>query len=318
MYQLEKNNTRIAIGDEIFQLAKANPNIFVIGGDAATSMGLTEMEKTFPERCVNVGIAEQNAMAAACGLASTGLTVFIAGFAPFVTMRAVEQFRTFACYPNLNVKVFGGQGGLSAANEGVTHQGTEDYGIMSIFPNCTVTVPADCNSARAITRVIANTYGPAYIRGGKGSVYGIFGPAYKFEIGKANRLIDGEDVTVIACGASVYHALMAAEELKKEGIRADVIEMPCIKPIDAAAIVESASRTGAVVTVEDHQVHGGLGSAVAEVLSERCPTYLKRLGLQDTFGESGEHYVLLDYFGIGIQDIVRSAKELIEKKRTLI
>jgi transketolase len=315
MYQLEKNNTRIAIGDEIFQLAKSNPNVFVIGGDAATSMGLTEMEKTFPERCVNVGIAEQNAMAAACGLASTGLTVFMAGFAPFVTMRAVEQFRTFACYPNLNVKVFGGQGGLSAANEGVTHQGTEDYGIMSIFPNCTVVVPADCNSARAITRVIASSYGPAYIRGGKSATYGIFGPDYNFQIGKANRLQDGDDVTVIACGASVYHALMAAEELGKEGIRADVIEMPCVKPIDSAAIIESAGRTRAVVTVEDHQIHGGLGSAVAEVLSENCPTYLRRLGLRDTFGESGEHYALLDYFGIGVKDIVRSAKDLLALKK---
>ena len=314
MYQLEKDNTRIAIGDEIFQIAKGNEKIFVIGGDAATSMGLTEMEKVFPERCVNVGIAEQNAMAAACGLASTGLTVFIAGFAPFVTMRAVEQFRTFACYPNLDVKVFGGQGGLSAANEGVTHQGTEDYGIMSIFPNCTVTVPADCNSARVITRAVASHYGPAYIRGGKGSVYGIFDKDYHFEIGKANHLIPGDDVTVIACGASVYHALMAAQQLKEEGISAEVIEMPCIKPIDAEAIVRSAAKTRAVVTVEDHQIHGGLGSAVAEVLSEQCPTYLKRLGLRDTFGESGEHYVLLDYFGIGIDDVKKAAKELIAKK----
>lgn len=315
MYQLEKDNTRLAIGDEIFQLAKSDPNIFVISGDAATSMGLTQMEKEFPERCVNVGIAEQNAMAAACGLASTGLTVFVAGFAPFVTMRAVEQFRTFACYPNLNVKVFGGQGGLSAANEGVTHQGTEDYGIMSIFPNCTVAVPADCNSARAITRALAVSCGPAYIRGGKSSTYGIFGPDYKFEIGRANRLLDGDDATIIACGASVYHALMAAEDLHKQGIFADVIEMPCIKPIDVSAIVDSASKTGAVVTVEDHQIHGGLGSAVAEVLSENCPTRLKRLGLRDTFGESGEHYALLDYYGIGVSDVVSAVKKLIKLRR---
>ena len=314
MYQLEKSNTREAIGDTIHQLARENEKIFVIGGDSSTSMGLTGMEKEFPERTVNVGIAEQDAMGAACGLASMGLTVFIAGFAPFVTMRAVEQFRTFACYPNLDVKVFGGQGGLSAANEGVTHQGTEDYGIMSHFPNCTVVVPADCNSARVITRAIASHYGPAYIRGGKGSVYGIFGSESRFEIGKASTLTHGDDVTIITAGAALYNVLMAAELLKNEGVAANVIEMPCIKPIDAEAIVESAARTRAVVTVEDHQIIGGLGSMVSDVLCDRCPTVNKQLGLRDTFGQSAGHYELLDYYGIGVKDVVAAAKAAIAMK----
>ncbi len=308
-------NTRDAFGETVLEMAREHDNVVFVGGDSIDSMRLVAMEKEFPDRTYNMGIAEQNTMGVASGLATTGMKVIVGGFAPFVTMRALEQFRTFIAYPNLDVLVAGGMGGLSAATEGVTHQGLEDYGIMRMIPNTVVAVPCDAVSTRAIVRALIEHKGPGYIRLGKNPFKKIYQEGeFKFEIGKANLMRDGSDVTIIACGAAVANAYMAAEALEKEGIHARLLDMASIKPIDKEAIISAARQTGLIVTVEDHQMNGGLGTAVAEVLVENSPVPMKRVGIRDTFTESGEHYALLDKYGIGVQDVIAAVKELLPKK----
>lgn len=316
MYELEKTTTRAVFGRVIHALAKEDKSIVAISGDSVASMGFGAMEKELPDQVINTGIAEQNAMNIAAGMAASGLKPVIAGFAPFMTLRASEQVRTFICYPNLNVKIVGGMGGLSASTEGVTHQGLEDIGVLRTFPNMVITVPADAASAAVITREVMKHYGPAYIRLFKGAVYSVFDKeTYHFEIGKSNLLRDGADVTVICNGPVVYRSLEAAEQLAAEGVSVRVIEMPCVKPLDEAAVIKAAEETGAIVTVEDHQIIGGLGSAVAECLSENYPTLLKRLGVRDTFTESGTHYDLLDKYGLKTEDIVAAVREVQNRKK---
>lgn len=314
-FEMEKINARKAFGQAVFELAKEDADIVAVSGDGVPNMGLAEMQKAMPDRVYNIGIAEQNATNIAAGMAATGLKPYVAGFAAFVTMRACEQVRTFVCYPNLNVKFAGGMGGLSANVEGVTHQATEDLGIFRTFPNMVLAVPADAESTVAITKKLHQHTGPAYIRLFKGTVYNVFDRnTYQFEIGKANLLKDGGDAAVIANGPMVAIALEAWERLAAEGISVRVIEMACVKPIDREAVIAASKETGAIVTAEDHQINGALGSAVAEVLAEEAPCYLKRLGLQDTFGESGDHYALLDKYGLGVDSIVGAVKETIGKK----
>ena len=315
MFVMEKDTTRKALGSVVYDMAKADDKIIAVSGDGVGSMGLVEMQAAMPDRVINTGIAEQNAMNICAGLASVGLKPIIAGFAPFMTMRAIEQFRTFICYPHLNVTIAGGMGGLSASTEGVTHQGLEDLGILRTIPGVVITAPADAASTRVILKKLLEHDGPAYIRTSKGPVYSVFdAETYQFEIGKANLLKDGTDVTIICNGPVVYRSLEAADALEAEGISVRVLEMPCIKPLDEEAVLKAARETGAIVTVEDHQIIGALGSAVAECLSENCPTYLKRLGIRDTFTESGDHYDLLDKYGMKSTDIAAAAKEVMAKK----
>ena len=314
MFNLEKTTTRKAFGATVLELARENPHIVVISGDCVDTMGLMPMEVEMPDRVINVGIAEQNAMASAAGLATTGYLPIVAGFGVFMSMRAVEQLRTFIAYPNLNVKIAGGQAGLSAAYEGVTHQATEDYGILRHFPNMVIAVPADAAAARVITRKIINHPGPAYIRLHKDPVYGVFDDQYQFEIGKANLLKDGSDATIICNGSMVYRSLEAWETLNKSGLSIRVLEMPCIKPIDDASIALAARETGGIITVEDHTIIGGLGGAVAEIVAEQCPVWMKRIGLADVFAESGNYYELLDKYGMSVDAIISATKEIVGKK----
>lgn len=314
MYELDNVTTREAFGSTVYHLAQENEMIAAISADTPKSLGLGKMMNEFPERAINCGIAEQNMTAMAAGMAAEGYLTFSVSYGTFTCMRALEQFRTFVAYPNLNVKLVGGMAGLSGGVEGVTHQSIEDIGIMRTIPNCTVVVPADAAATEVITKVIAKHYGPAYIRLGRGKSAKVFDMDYHFEIGKANLMAEGKDVTLICCGSMVRRCIDACEILQKEHISVRLLEMPCIKPIDTAAIVAAARETGGIVTAEEGSIIGGLGGAVAEVLSEECPTILKRVGIHDVFAESGELSDLLDTYGMSVSDVVEAVKSVVAKK----
>lgn len=315
-FELEKRTSRDIYGDLMLELAREDPDVVGVTGDSQMMMRMTKMAAEFPDRVFNVGIAEQNAMDMAAGLAAAGLKPFVAGFAPFMTMRACEQLRTFICYPNLNVNVVGGMGGLSASTEGVTHMGLEDIGIVRTFPHMVAAAPADAESAYVIGRELYKYAGPTYMKIFKGAVYKVFDRStYKFEIGKANLLREGTDVTIIANGPLVALSMLACEELAGMGINARLLEMPCVKPIDREAIVAAARDTGLIVTAEDHQIYCGLGSAVTEVLCDEYPVPCVRMGVQDTFAESGDHYDLLKKYGLGTDSIVATVAEAVKTKK---
>lgn len=308
-------NTRAAFGETVLAYAREHDNVVFVGGDSIGSMGLTKMETEMPDRAYNMGIAEQDTMGVASGMAATGKKVVVGGFAPFVTMRAIEQFRTFIAYPNLDVMVAGGMGGMSASTEGVTHQGLEDYGIMRMIPNTVVAIPCDAESTHEIVKALLAHKGPSYVRLGKMPFKKVYEEGeFKFEIGKANLMREGSNAAIIACGAVIPNAILACEALEKEGVHVRLINMASVKPIDKEAVIDAAKQTGAIVTVEDHQINGGLGSAVAEVLVENVPVPMKRLGIPDCFTQSGEHYALIDYYGMSVEDIVAAVKETIARK----
>lgn len=283
--------------------------------DISTSTKTCYFAKAYPERFFNVGVAEQNEAVVAAGLASTGLIPFVSTYAVFATMRACEQVRTFICYPNLNVKIVASHGGITPCTDGVTHQATEDIAIMRVMPNMTVIVPTDYNMTKAAVRAAASHIGPVYIRLTRDALPVIYPQDIDFKIGKSIKLCDGSDAAIISTGDMTYTALKAADILKKEGICVSLIDMPTIKPIDSQAIIDAARLTGAIVTVEDHQIIGGLGSAVSEVLAENYPIPLKRIGLADTFAESGEYELLLEKYGMSAAHIVQAVKDTIKRKR---
>lgn len=316
-FDKESRTTRDAFGNAVFELAKADPTVIGLGADTTSNLGMKEMQSVYPDRVINMGIAEQNMMGVAAGLAATGYRVFAGSFAPFVAMRSLEQFRTFIAYPHLNVVVAGGMGGLSAANEGVTHQCPEDITIMRSIAGNVVVYPADTASTEVMVKALGSHDGPAYVRLGKMPFRKVFDETYPFEIGKANVLEDGDDVTIIACGATVCRALQAHDVLTEEGIHATVLDCSCIKPLDEAAVISAAEKTGAVIVVEDATIMGALGGAVAEVLGEKRPTPMKRIGIRDCFTESGDMEELLDKYGISVQDIVDGAKEVIKYSKRL-
>lgn len=310
----EKKTTRDAFGNAVYELAKSDPAIIGIGADTTDNLGMNAMSQEFPDRVINIGIAEQNMMGIAAGLAATGFQVFAGSFAPFVAMRSLEQFRTFCAYPHLNVKVAGGMGGLSAGNEGVTHQSPEDMAIMRTIPGNVVVYPADVAATHAVVNALARHAGTAYIRLGKMPFLQVFDDTYTFEIGRANLIEDGKDITLIACGTTISRALQAKDVLAEAGISARVLDMSCIKPLDEEAVLKAAEETGAIVTVEEGTVMGGLGSAVAEVIAEQKYVPFKRVGIPDTFTESGDHDLLMDKYGLAVSDIVEAAKAVLSKK----
>ena len=315
-FELEKRTSRDIYGDLMLDLAREDEKVVGVTGDSQMMMRMTKMAKEFPNRVFNVGIAEQNAMNMAAGMAATGYKPFVAGFAPFMTMRACEQLRTFICYPNLNVNVVGGMGGLSASTEGVTHMGLEDIGITRSFPNMIVTAPADGESAYVIGRALYEHVGPTYMKIFKGAVYKVFDRnTYKFEIGKANLMREGTDVTIIANGPMVALSLEACDILAGQGVNARLLEMPCVKPIDREAIIAAAKETGLIVTAEDHQIYCGLGSAVTEVVCDEYPVHVVRMGVKDTFAESGDHYELLEKYGLGTDSIVKTVLDAVQNKK---
>jgi transketolase len=312
MFAMDKISTRDAFGNALLRIADVDPKVIAIGADTTKSVGMGPMGKKYPDRVFNIGIAEQNMMAIAAGLAATGMQVYAASYAPFVSMRACEQVRTFIAYPNLNVKIVAGMGGLSGSIDGTTHQGLEDIGIMRTIPNMKILVPADAVSTEVITETVAKMDGPVYLRLGKGPGRKIFDEDYQFQMGKANVLCDdGQDAAVICNGAAVARVLEARQILAKKGYKLKVIEMPCVKPLDTETVICAAQATGAVITVEDHNIIGGLGSAVAETLIENYPVRLKRIGIADIFTESAPHEELLDKYGLAVENIVKTVEVML-------
>ena len=308
-----KKATRISYGEALVKYGK-DENIVVLDADLSKSTKTDGFKKTYPERFVNMGIAEGNMMAVAAGLASCGKTVFASSFAMFAAGRAFEQIRNSIGYPHLNVKIGATHAGISVGEDGATHQCLEDIGIMRTIPGMVILNPADATESRLAVKAAIEHDGPVYLRFGRLAVPTIFGDDYKFEIGKGVELVEGTDVTIIGTGLLVPAAMEAAEILKEQGISARVINMATIKPIDKDIIIKAAKETGAIVTAEEHNVMGGLGSAVAEVLCESCPVPMLRVGTQDVFGKSGKPNTLLEMYGLDAKTIVEKAKAVIALK----
>jgi len=314
-------STREAYGRTLVELGRENPDIVVLDADLSSSTYTKLFAKEFPERFFNFGIAEANMMGVAAGLASCGKIVFASTFAIFATQRAYNQFRQSIAYPGLNVKVAASHGGVSVGEDGTSHHCIEDIAAMRVLPGVSVVVPADAVEAREAVRALVEHVGPAYLRLGRPKIpvlyeedYGFEGEKFRFRLGEAVVLRDGDDVALIATGLMVWEALQAAEELEKQGIRAQVIDVHTIKPIDRDAILRAARKTGAVVTAEEHNIIGGLGSAVAEVLAEGYPVPMERVGVRDVWTESGPWRELLKKYGLTSLDIVEAARRVIERR----
>ena len=290
-------------------------DIIVLDADLSKSTKTDTFKKKFPDRFINMGIAEANMMSTAAGLASCGKVVFASSFAMFAAGRAFEQIRNSICYPNLNVKIGATHAGISVGEDGATHQCLEDLGIMRTLPNMVIINPADDVEAQAAVEAAVKYDGPVYLRFGRLGVPVLFDENYKFEIGKGVLLKEGTDVTLVATGLLVGEAIKAAQMLADEGISARVINIHTIKPIDKDIITKAALETGALVTCEEHNVIGGLGSAVAEVLCENAPAPLTRIGTQDVFGKSGKPDELLKEYGLTADAVVQAAKKAIALKK---
>lgn len=308
--------TRMAFGLELIEIAKKRDDFVVCSADTKTC-GLEKFGQMFPGREFSFGIAEQNLVGAAAGLASCGNKVFLATFAVFASMRACEQIRSFVCYPNLNVTVIATHTGLQVGGDGATHAAIEDVSIMRALPNMTVVQPSDAVSARAIAEMAVDFNGPLYIRLHRNAVPDVHDPAtYKFQLGKAQVVLDqGKDLTIAVSGILLQKALDAAKLLQGEGVGVKVVEFPTIKPLDEETIVKLAKETGAVLTLEDHTILGGFGSAVAEVLGEQHPVPFQRIGIQDRFAESGDPELLYRDHGMDVDSIVAASKKLIQRKQ---
>lgn len=314
MADIKKIATRESYGNALAELGEKY-DIIVLDADLSKSTKTEVFKKKFPERFINMGIAEANMMSTAAGLASCGKTVFASSFAMFAAGRAFEQIRNSICYPCLNVKIGATHAGISVGEDGATHQCLEDISLMRTLPNMVVINPADDIEAKAAVEAAVKHNGPVYLRFGRLSVPVIFDDSYKFEIGKGVMLKEGTDVTLVATGLLVETALKASEILASEGISARVINIATIKPIDREIIAKAAMETGALVSCEEHNIIGGLGSAVAEVLCETHPAPLMRIGTQDVFGKSGKPDKLFEDYGLTAEAIVESAKKAISLKK---
>lgn len=306
--------TREAYGNALARIGKNNTNIIVLDADLSKSTKTDTFKKECPDRFFNVGIAEQNLISVGAGLAAAGKIPFVSSFAMFATGRAFEQIRNAVCYPKLNVKVCATHAGITVGEDGATHQSLEDIACMRVLPNMTVVVPADEKETNAVIEWAAAYEGPVYVRLGRAGVDDVSPEEYIFTPGKSTQLIDGSDVTIIACGALVGPAVEASKALQNNGISARVINMASIKPIDVDAIVKAASETGAIVTAEEHNILGGLGSAVAEVIVAHKPVPVEFVGVQDTFGESGTPTELMTKYGLTTDDIVNAVNRVVARK----
>lgn len=306
--------TREAFGATLVELARADIDIVAVEADLSGSTTTATFEKAYPERFFNAGIAEQNMIGTAAGLAVQGKIAFTGSFAVFAAGRAYDQVRNTVCYSGLNVKLAPTHAGITVGPDGGSHQMLEDIALMRVLPGMRVLVPADFTAARAALRVAAETPGPFYIRLGRAAVPVLYNDDYRFELGRAHVLREGVHVTLAACGVMVEQALAAADALALDGISAEVIDVATIKPLDVDTLVASARKTGAVVTCEEHSIIGGLGSAVAEVLGENAPTPLTRVGVRDVFGTSGEPKELMVHFELTGDDIARAARDLLLRR----
>lgn len=315
MSEVKKIATRQGYADGLIELGKKNTDMVVLDADLAAATQTAQFRKQYPDKFYNCGIAEQNMMSIAAGLASTGKTVFASTFAMFAAGRAFEQVRNSIGYNHMPVNIGATHAGSSVGEDGATHQCNEDIALMRTIPGMTIINPADAVEARAATVAAAEIDGPVYLRFGRLAVPVIFDDDYKFVVGKGITLIEGSDVTIIATGLMVERAIAAAEMLKNEGISAKVINMATIKPLDEELILAAADETGAIVTAEEHSVVGGLGSAVAELLAEKRPTPVKKVGVEDKFGMSGSAVELLDFYGLNAANICEKAKQAIAMKK---
>lgn len=307
--------TRDGFGEGLVELGRTNKDVVVLSADLTDSTRANWFKKEFPDRFFGLGVAEQDMIGAAAGFALMGKIPFACTFGVFASGRAWDQIRVSVAYMNLNVKIIGTHGGISVGPDGATHQAIEEISLMRILPNMTMIVPCDAVEAKRATIESANIKGPVYIRLGRSGMPVITKESDPFKIGKANTIRDGKDITIFACGQMVYDSMLACDELKKEGINARLVNMHTPKPIDRDCIIKAAMETGTIVTVEEHTIAGGLGSAIAEVIVENNPVPIKFVGIRDKFGQSGEPEELFKHFGLTVKNIVSAAKEAIAMKR---
>lgn len=303
--------TREAYGETLVELAREGVDVVAVEADLSKSTTTSKLEDAFPERFFNVGIAEQNMIDVAAGLAVSGKVAFTGSFAVFATGRAYDQVRNTVCYSELDVKVAPTHSGITVGPDGGSHQMIEDLALMRVLPGMRVLVPADYNAAKAAIRVAAMTPGPFYIRLGRAGSPEVYPEGFELEVGRSYVLREGTHVTLAACGVEVSQALEAAQILAAEGISAEVIDVATVKPIDVDTLAVSVAKTGRIVTCEEHSVLGGMGSAVSEVLSEVCPVPTRRIGIDDRFGTSGEPAELMEHFGLTAEHIAAAARELV-------
>ncbi len=314
MTEIKLEKTRTGWGHGLVDLGSRDERIVVLSADLVESTNSHFFSEKFPERFVQVGVAEQNLAVVASGLSLIGKIPFFATYGAFASYRCLDQVRITICYSNINVKIGGAHGGISVGPDGATHQALEEIAIMRSIPNMRVIVPCDYWSTRKATVAAGETYGPFYIRFGREPVPIVTDESTPFTVGKANTYREGGDVAIIACGVMVYEALVAAETLAADGIECRVIDMHTIKPIDREAIAQAARDCGAIVTAEEHQVHGGLGGAVAEVVVNAAPVPMEFVAVMDRFGQSGKPDELMAAFGLKSKDIVTAVKRVLKRK----
>ena len=305
---------RDGYGKALLELCEKGENIMVLDADVAKSTRTVWIRDQYPDRFLDMGISEQDMVGTAAGLALSGMIPFVSTYCVFLAGRAWDQIRTTVCYNNLNVKLAGAHAGISVGPDGATHQSLEDVALMRVLPRMTVIVPCDAEETRKATLAIAKKNGPCFIRFGREAVPVITDEDTPFEIGKARLCCDGTDVTVFANGAMVYEALKAAEELAAKGISVRVYDLHTVKPLDEAVILAAAKETGCIVTAEEHQINGGMGGAVAEYLSKKCPVPLEMVAVDDSFGESGQPQELMDKYGLNSTAIAEKIKVVLARK----
>jgi transketolase len=310
----EKKDTRSGFGAGLLELGRENPNVVGLCADLTGSLKMDAFKKEFPERFFQVGIAEANMMGLAAGMTIGGKIPFTGTFANFSTGRVYDQIRQSIAYSHKNVKICASHAGVTLGEDGATHQILEDIGMMKMLPGMTVIVPCDFNQTKAATLALGNHHGPAYLRFGRPS-WPIFTGDRPFTIGKADKLIDGNTVTIFACGHMVWQAIEAEAALAEKGISAEVINMHTIKPLDVEAVLQSVQKTGCVVTCEEHQINGGLGDSIAQVLARHYPAPLEMVAVNDSFGESGKPNELLKKYGLAPENIITAAEKVLTRKK---
>ncbi len=309
----ERKSIRAAFGKALVEAGRKNSDIVVMDADLACSTQTAMFGKEFPNRFFDMGISEQDMISTAAGLAAVGKIPFVATFAMFATARTYDQVRNSICYPEFNVKIIGTHGGVTVGEDGASHQALEDVALMRNIPNMSVIVPADCRECEEAIKFAAENYGPMYIRIPRTNVYDIFDDNYEFDFCKVNIIQEGNDVTVITNGETLAEVILAARELEKEGYSIQILNVPVVKPMDDSTIIEKAKQTKFVITVENHSIIGGLGSAVCELLSYYYPMPVIRLGVNDTFGQSGRWDELLDYYGLSASKLAKTIKKQIDR-----
>ena len=309
------NSIRKAFGRTLAEIGELNEKIIVMDADLACSTQTKIFADKFPDRFFDCGIAEQNMLATAAGLASEGKIPFVASFAVFVTGRTYDQIRNGICYPNFNVKIVGTHGGVTVGEDGATHQALEDISLMRGLPHMTVIVPADCKECQEAIKYAALHEGPTYIRIPRSNVPDIFDENYSFNIHKAVVVEEGTDVSVFTNGETLAEVLLAAEELKKDNISLEVINVPVVKPLDFQTVIESVKKTKLAITVENHSIIGGLGSAICETLADKLPSKVYRLGIHDEFGQSGKAEELIEYYGLDSKTLAKRIRAIIKKEK---